>query len=106
MQDSRTRVAVIGRTEVVLPMQAAGVDVFSVADAGEVLKVAEDVIRQGYQVIFYTDDFSKELEVLVKRYSRKALPCLVALPWTGEKGEFDPLREAVRRAVGADVLGK
>jgi hypothetical protein len=42
---------------------------------------------------------------LIARLRTVALPCLVALPFTGEKGAEDRLRDAVRRAAGADVLG-
>ncbi|MGC9111555.1 MAG: V-type ATP synthase subunit F [candidate division WOR-3 bacterium] len=105
MRTNRSKVAVIGREEVILPLRGAGLDVFPVVEGTDVRQQTEAVIRSGYQVIFYTDDLSPELQPLLERYSRETLPCLVALPFTGRKVEFDPLREAVRRAAGADLLG-
>lgn len=105
MRSERSKLAVIGRAEVVLPLRGAGLDVFPVVEGVDALKKMEEVIQKGYQVIFYTDDFSCELQPLLERYSQETLPCLVALPFTGSKSEFDLLREAVRRGVGADLLG-
>jgi V/A-type H+-transporting ATPase subunit F len=104
MPANRSKVAVIGREEVILPLRGAGLDVFPVAEGADVRQMTEEVIRRGYQVIFYTDDFSSELQPVLERYSRETLPCLVALPFTSRKGEFDPLRAAVQRAVGVDLL--
>ncbi|MEO0068312.1 MAG: V-type ATP synthase subunit F [candidate division WOR-3 bacterium] len=104
MASEGSRIAIVGQAEVILPLRAAGLDVFPVEPAGDARQMVERLISQGYQLIYFTDDLSAALQPLVERYRSFALPCLVALPFTGEAGE-DRLRAAVRRAAGADILG-
>ncbi|MEO0009409.1 MAG: V-type ATP synthase subunit F [candidate division WOR-3 bacterium] len=99
-----SRIAVVGPEDVVMGMGAVGVDVFAVQE-GDARSRVEELIRAGYQVIFYTDNLAGALKDVVKRFSQDALPCIVALPFSGLKDEFDPLVRAVARAVGANLLG-
>lgn len=105
MPSETSRIAVVGPEDVVIGMGAVGVDVFAVQEVDAQTKV-EELIRAGYQVIFYTDNLAGALKDVVKRLSQDALPCIVALPFSGLKDEFDPLVRAVARAVGADLLGQ
>jgi vacuolar-type H+-ATPase subunit F/Vma7 len=105
MPSEAGRVAVVGDASVVLPLRAAGLDVFTVEPGGDARQLVEKLLSQGYQLIYYTDDLTGQLGPLIARLRTVALPCLVALPFTGEKGAEDRLRDAVRRAAGADVLG-
>ncbi len=105
MASEASRVAVVGQAEVVMPLRAAGLDVFPVEPAGDVQQLVEKLISQGYQLIYFTDDLSGALEPLIARYRSVTLPCLVALPFTSRADGEDRLRAAVRRAAGADILG-
>ncbi len=104
MPSEISRIAVVGPEDVVMGMGAAGVDVFPVQE-GDARSKVEELIRAGYQMIFYTDNLAGVLKDVVKRFSQDALPCIVALPFSGLKDEFDPLVRAVARAVGANLLG-
>ncbi|MCX7732388.1 MAG: hypothetical protein N2248_04420 [candidate division WOR-3 bacterium] len=104
MPSEISRIAVVGPEDVVMGMGAAGVDVFAVQE-GDARSRVEELVRAGYQVIFYTDNLAGALKDVVKRFSQDALPCIVALPFSGLKDEFDPLVRAVARAVGANLLG-
>lgn len=104
MASERGRVAVVGRGEVVTPFRAVGLDVFPIEVAGDPIALVENLIRTGYQLIFFTDDLASSLQPLIEKFQNTALPCLVALPFTGRDGEEERLRAAVRRACGSDLL--
>ncbi|MGQ9708564.1 MAG: V-type ATP synthase subunit F [bacterium] len=104
MPSEATRVAVVGQGDVVLPLRAAGLDVFTLKPGGDARQLVEKLINQGYQLIYFTDDLAEQLKPLIARLRTVALPSLVALPFTGQTGAEDQLRDAVRRAVGADIL--
>lgn len=105
MASEGSGIAIVGQAEVILPLRAAGLDVFPVEPAGDARQLVEKLISQGYKLIYFTDDLSDMLQPLVERYRTVALPCLVALHFTGQGGGEDRLRAAVRRAAGADILG-
>jgi vacuolar-type H+-ATPase subunit F/Vma7 len=62
-------------------------------------------VRDGYRVIFFTEDLLPDLAPLLERHRHDATPCLVPLPVGGSRAGMDRLRDIVRRAVGADVFG-
>ncbi len=98
------RVAVVGKGDVVVPFRAAGLAVFGLEAGEDPVVQVEELIEQGYQLIFFTDDLAGALQPLIERYQSQALPCLVALPFTGTGAAEKRLRDAVRRACGADLL--
>ncbi len=98
------RVAVVGPAEVVIPFRASGLEVFPVEASTDPLALVEKLLREGYQLIFFTDDIAERLQPVLERHRFSALPCLVALPLTGSTAGEDKLRAAVRRACGVDVL--
>lgn len=104
MASERGRVAVVGRGEVVTPFRAVGLDVFPVETECDPIALVENLIRTGYQLIFFTDDLAASLQPLIEKFHNTALPCLVALPFTGSDAGEERLRSAVRRACGSDLL--
>ncbi len=106
MLSETSQIAIIGRSEAILPLRGAGLDVFLVPAGTDARDTVERLIRDGYRLIFFTDELSAELSEVVQRYAATALPCLVELPWLKPEGGFDHLRLAVQRAIGADILGK
>ncbi|MGQ9678900.1 MAG: V-type ATP synthase subunit F [bacterium] len=104
MDTEKGRVAVVGRGEVVTPFRAVGLDVYSIEMESDPVSLVESLIHGGYQLIFFTDDLADSLQPLVEKYHNAALPCLVALPFTGTDAGEEGLRAAVRRACGADLF--
>lgn len=99
------KVAVVGPGAVVTPFRAVGLEVFPVEAGADPTAVVQNLINTGYQLIFFTDDLTERLQPLIEKFHNTALPCLVALPFTGTDAGEARLRAAVRRACGADVLG-
>lgn len=98
-------VAVVGQKELVAPFQAVGVDVFVVELGGDVRSQVEALVNQGYPLIFFTDNFTRELQPLIERFRLRSLPCLVPLPFISPLAGEERLRDATRRACGVDILG-
>ncbi len=100
-----TRIAVVGRPEVIAPFRAAGLAVFPVEPGCDAAAEVERLAGSGYAVVFYTEDLCSQLAGRVSRYSRTTVPCLVMLPMGAEQQGLARLREIVKRAVGADIFG-
>jgi vacuolar-type H+-ATPase subunit F/Vma7 len=102
---SPARIAVIGRKDIVVAFQAAGLAVFPVEPGPEAVSQVERVVAAGHQVVFFTEDLFPFLGSQLEKYRRAATPCLVALPLGGAQQSVARLKEVVRRAVGADIFG-
>jgi len=100
-----SRVAVVGRPEVVAPFRAAGLAVFPARPGPEAAAMIDRLTGSGLTVLFYTEDMHPCLADIIGRCSRTATPCLVMLPMRSERHGLTRLRELVKRAVGADVFG-
>ncbi|MFO7639085.1 MAG: V-type ATP synthase subunit F [bacterium] len=97
-------VAVVGNREVVVAFRAAGLAVFPLEAGDDAAARVEEVIAEGYRVVFFTEELSPALAPVLERYRRAAVPCLVALPQGGSGESLARLRGLVRRAVGSDVF--
>ncbi len=104
MDSDAGRVAVVGPGAVVTPFRGVGLDVFPVEPGTDPVELVQSLINTGYQLVFFTDDLTESLQPLIEKFHNAALPCLVALPFTGSDAGERRLRAAVRRACGADVL--
>jgi V/A-type H+-transporting ATPase subunit F len=101
------KIAVIGDTDSIIGFRALGMTVLEAATpeaAGEQLRrtVAED-----YAVVFITEPcFASHQEFIHSLRSRK-LPAIIPIPTiSGGTGlGMSQVREAVRKAVGMDILG-
>jgi V/A-type H+/Na+-transporting ATPase subunit F len=100
-------VCVIGDKDSVLGFKALGFTVFVVNNAAEAEQIIEKASRQ-YAVIFITDNYAQELKSVIDGYRNRKLPSIV--PIYGGSGEtgigMKIIRDAMERAVGADILFK
>jgi len=99
------RVAVVGRHDVVVAFQAAGLAVFPVEPGPGAAEAVEGIIARGHRVLFFTEDLFGDIAPVLDRHRKEAVPCLVALPLGGVQRSVARLKQVVRRAVGADVFG-
>lgn len=100
------RIAVIGNRDTVVAFQAAGLAAFPTEAGPEACDRVEELVAQGFGVIFFTEELFAHLGPVLERYRKEAVPCLVALPLGGSQQSVARLKEVVKRAVGADVFGQ
>ena len=99
--------AVIGDRDSVLGFMALG---FSVNEAESPAKAAEILNRlakdESVAVIFITEELSREIEDEIAKYKDAPLPAITVIPSSrGSRGYgVSNMRDAVIRAVGADIL--
>ena len=101
-------IAFIGDRDSVWGFAAFGISVRPVANAEEATEALEDVVRQGFPIVFVTEDVYEACSDEIARYRDQALPTVTVLPNTvGSRGlAATEIHQAVSAAVGADILGE
>jgi vacuolar-type H+-ATPase subunit F/Vma7 len=102
---SGSTLAIVGQKETIMPFLATGAKVIY-ADKGECVAVVEDLIKQGFKIIFFTEEFIDELHDVLQMYRNQTTPCLIPVP-TGRgktKLALERIRRVIKKAVGADVF--
>ena len=97
--------AIIGQRETIMPFLATGAHVVFIKD-GEGAAAVEDLITQGFKIIFFTEEFIGELDDILIKYQNQTTPCLIPIP-TGRgktKLAIERIRGVIKKAVGADVF--
>lgn len=103
------KIGIIGNRDAVLGFMALGFSVHEAASVEEAARELHSMARsQEYGVIFLTDDYAAQLESETVRYRDLPLPAIVSIPAPGSSSGYgmNNLRQAVERAVGADILFK
>ena len=99
-------IAVLGDRDSVLGFRALGLSVFF-ADSPEKAKpILHQLARQQYAVIYITESLAAGLKPEIDRYKDIPTPAIILIP--GKDGALgigmSSLKDAVERAVGADIL--
>lgn len=102
---SGSTLAIVGQRETIMPFLATGAQVIYV-NKGECAQVIEDLVDQGYKIIFFTEEFIEELNETLVKYRNKTIPCLVPIPSGRGKTKLaiERIRGVIKKAVGADVF--
>ena len=103
-----SRMAFIGDRDSVWGFAAFGVSARPVVGAEEAQEAFRDVVRQGYSVVFVTEDVYEACAEEIARYRDQALPTVTVLPnAVGSRGlAASEIHRAVSAAVGADILSE
>ena len=101
------KIAVIGDHDSIIGYKTLGMEVFAVNDAQDVIAILDDISQKGYAVIYITEQFASQIEETIALYRSQKLPSVVPIPSiSGKNGlGMQQVREAVKKAVGADILG-
>lgn len=97
--------AIIGQKATIMPFLATGAQVVYIKE-GEGVKAIEELIAQGFKIIFFTEEFINELDSILLKYRNQTTPCLIPIP-TGRgktKLAIERIRGVIKKAVGADVF--
>ncbi len=102
------RIAVVGGREATGLFQAAGLRVFPVEPGPDVTEQVQNLVAQGYRVIFFTEELRSFVEPVLDRFRKSPVPCIIALPAVepteDARRSIARLKEVVRRAVGIDIF--
>lgn len=100
------RLAVLGDRESVLGYRTLGFEVRFAEDAAEGAKALADLAKEGFAVIYITEQLACKIEEGIAKYKDSPLPAIILIP--GKEGSLGigmkGVHSAVERAVGADIL--
>jgi V/A-type H+-transporting ATPase subunit F len=104
----KAKIAAFGEKDVMLIFKAIGIEVFPVSKNSRPEEQLEKLVKEGYAVIFITENVALKINATVKKYMNKTLPSIVVIPGLGKKENFavDLLRQAVVRAMGVDLFAE
>jgi len=102
------KVAVVGEKDTVLCFKAIGLDVFPVTeeDAADSSRTVNRLAREGYGIIFITEQIAQTIDETIERYKSHVLPAIILIP--GNQGSLgiglQKIRDNVEKAVGVNIL--
>lgn len=101
------KIAVIGDHDSIIGYKTLGMEVFAVTDATSAAAVLNGVSKDGYVVIYITEQFASQIEDTIALYRSQRLPSVVPIPSIfGKTGiGMQQVKDSVKKAVGADILG-
>ena len=102
------KIGVIGDRDSILCFRALGIDVYpvSVSDAEENRKLVDKLAREGYGLIFITEQTARFIEETISRYDQSTDLAIILIPSNaGSLGiALDRVRKNVEKAVGINIL--
>lgn len=107
MRKTKGKIAVLGDPGSIMGYRGLGLEVFPVGAESDVQQELRSLIQSDdYAVIFLTEQFYKRCAVVIDEFSHQFLPAIVSIPSAGEQEglALHSTQEAVRRAVGFDIL--
>jgi V/A-type H+/Na+-transporting ATPase subunit F len=101
------KTAVLGDKDSILGFKALGVDVFHDYEE-KTPDLIDRLVKEGYAVIFITEELVKKAEAAFEKYADSPLPAIIPIP--GNRGSLGigimNMRKAAEKAIGADILFK
>ena len=102
------KIGVIGDKDSILFFKAIGMDVYPVmeAEVEENRKLIDRLAREGYGIIFITEQIAQTVNETIDRYNNQPIPGIILIPSNqGSQGiGLARVQENVERAVGMNIL--
>jgi V/A-type H+-transporting ATPase subunit F len=102
------KIAVMGGADTVLGFKALGLEAYPVGSADEARRVLRQltVECEDFAVIYVEENLAPALSAELDRFKNMVKPAIILIPGReGSTGQsLTALHEAVKRAVGADIL--
>ncbi|MDR2932357.1 MAG: V-type ATP synthase subunit F [Oscillospiraceae bacterium] len=102
------KIAVVGDMDSVLFFMAFGMDVYPVeaSEQDENRKIIDALARDGYGIIFITEQIASTISETIDRYNNEMTPGIILIPSNaGSMGlGLERVRDNVERAVGINIL--
>ena len=100
------KIAVLGDKDTVLGFKALGLDTFPAQTADEARVILHRLAKEDYAVVYLTEQFAAQMEADIARFKDSLTPAIILIP--GKEGSLGigmrNIKQAVERAVGADIL--
>ena len=74
------KVAVVGDRDSVLGFRALGVNVFTTIEADETRRIVDKLAKDGYGVIFITEQLANLIPETIERYNNAVVPAVILIP--------------------------
>ena len=103
------KIGIIGERDSVLGFMALGFSVHEAENAETAEEVLRSLVKSGeYAVIFLVEHYAEALSEEIAKYKDLPLPAITVIPGSaGSRGYgMAAIKNAVERAVGADILFK
>ncbi|MBE6036474.1 MAG: V-type ATP synthase subunit F [Clostridiales bacterium] len=102
------KIAVVGDRDSILSFKAIGVEAFPAETAPEAEATLKKLAEGEYAVIFLTEQYAQPLKARLDEYAERVTPAVILIPGRGGSLGIGlaNVKEAVERAVGADILGE
>lgn len=102
------KIGVIGDKDSILCFKAFGIDVFTVSidDAEVNRKIVNQMAREGYGLIFITEQIAQSINETIERYDKEMTPAIILIPSNAGSLNIglNRIRKNVEKAVGINIL--
>ena len=100
------KIAVWGDKDSVLGFKALGLETFPAESVEEARHILHRLAKEDYAVVYLTEQLGVSMEADMARYKDQLTPAIILIP--GKEGSLGigmaNVKDAVERAVGADIL--
>ena len=102
----KSKIAVVGDEESVMIFKAVGLDVHYADGQSAVEKAIHTLARDGYPVIYITEQAAVQAAEAIDMYAGKLFPAIIPIPGKGKDLELGikGVKKNVEKAVGSDIL--
>lgn len=100
------KIAVLGDKDSVLAFKALGLEVVIAYDKDEARNRLDGLAKEGFGVIFITEQLASLIPETINRYNDKIIPAVILIPSNqGTLGiGMDSINRNVEKAVGSNIL--
>ena len=101
------KIAVLGKTDFVMPFSAMGLDTFAVEERGEqISENARQIVESKYTLIIVEEDIAKQAKEIFATVQNLPIPAILIVPFTVKSSGYATkvLGELLKTATGINIL--
>lgn len=105
---SEYKTAAVGSHSSVVLFSAAGIRTVSAETVKDAEKAVNTLAKEGYSIIFLTENYAEALENELKRFRANAYPVILPVPdKSGPNGYgMGKIKDNMEKAIGTDIFDK
>ena len=103
---TEAKIAAVGKHESILLFSAAGVKTVSADTDAQALQAVKNLIKNGAEVIFLTENYAAALEEQLSRYRESAYPIILPVPEKSgpTKKKKKKINANMEKALGTNIF--